>query len=119
MSLSLAHDLIELFWHSPALTDALSACRTERTAAFQNLELDDCTLCNCFFRNTRLVNCDLTSMTIDGIIVSDMIKVYKENQSRQKRTFQLCMNARYELFIGLIILIVTPSRFRAPDRENI
>jgi len=55
-----------------------------KPAAFQNLELDGCTLCNCFFRNTSLVNCDLTGMTIDGIIVSDMIKVYKENQSRQK-----------------------------------
>jgi uncharacterized protein YjbI with pentapeptide repeats len=84
VSLYLAHDLIELFWNSPALTDALNTCRTERTAALQNLELDDCTLCNSFFRNTSLVNCDLTGMTIDGITVSDMIKVYKESQSQQK-----------------------------------
>ena len=44
---------------------------------FNSIELDDCTIQNSFFRNTKLVNCDLTGMTIDGILVADMVKAYE------------------------------------------
>lgn len=44
---------------------------------FNSIELDDCTIQNSFFRNTKIVNCDLTGMTIDGLLVTDMVKAYK------------------------------------------
>jgi hypothetical protein len=48
-----------------------------KPVVFNSIELDDCTIQNCYFRNTKLVKCDLTGMTIDGVLVTDMIKVYK------------------------------------------
>jgi uncharacterized protein YjbI with pentapeptide repeats len=49
---------------------------------FNSIELDDCTIQNSFFRNTKLVNCDLTGMTIDGILVTDMLKAYETVNSK-------------------------------------
>jgi len=45
---------------------------------FNSIELDDCTVQNSFFRGTKIVNCDLTGMTIDGALVTDMVEVYKK-----------------------------------------
>ena len=47
---------------------------------FNSIELDDCTIQNSFFRNTKIVNCDLTGMTIDGVPVMDMVKAYKKTK---------------------------------------
>ena len=44
---------------------------------FKSIELDDCTIQNCCFKNAKVVNCDLTGMTIDGVLVSEMIKGVK------------------------------------------
>jgi uncharacterized protein YjbI with pentapeptide repeats len=44
---------------------------------FNSIELDDCTIQNSFFRDTKIVNCDLAGMTIDGILVTDMVKAYQ------------------------------------------
>ncbi|MHC4558007.1 MAG: pentapeptide repeat-containing protein [Planctomycetota bacterium] len=52
-----------------------------RPVVFNSIELDDCTIQNSFFRNTKLVNCDLTGMTIDGVLVIDMVKAYKKMNS--------------------------------------
>jgi len=57
-------------------------CFPMKPATFQNIELDDCTLRNCFFRKTHLVDCDLSGMTIDGILVSEMISQYKAAKSQ-------------------------------------
>ncbi len=48
-----------------------------KPVVFNSIELDDCTIQNCYFRNTKLVNCDLTGMTIDGVLVTDMVKAYE------------------------------------------
>ncbi len=55
-------------------------CYPKRPAVFKNLELDDCTIQNSFFRNTKIVNCYLTGMTIDGVLVTDMVKAYKKTK---------------------------------------
>ncbi|MHC4567283.1 MAG: pentapeptide repeat-containing protein [Planctomycetota bacterium] len=47
---------------------------------FNAIELDDCTIRNSFFRNTKLVNCDLTGMTIDGVAVANMLEAYKKTK---------------------------------------
>jgi uncharacterized protein YjbI with pentapeptide repeats len=52
--------------------------RPNRPVVFNSIELDDCTIQNSFFRNTKIVNCDLTGMTIDGALVTDMLKAYKK-----------------------------------------
>jgi uncharacterized protein YjbI with pentapeptide repeats len=44
---------------------------------FKNIELDDCTMQDCCFKNAKVVNCDLTGMTIDGVLVSEMVKAVK------------------------------------------
>jgi len=41
----------------------------------------NCTMQRCHFRNTKLVDCDVTGMTIDGVPVTDMIKAYQEINS--------------------------------------
>jgi uncharacterized protein YjbI with pentapeptide repeats len=51
--------------------------RERRPVVFNSIELDDCTIQNSFFRNTKIINCDLTGMTIDGVLVTDMVKAYK------------------------------------------
>ncbi len=51
--------------------------RPRKPALFENIELDDCTIRNCYFRNTKLSDCDLTGMTIDSVPVTEMIKAYK------------------------------------------
>ncbi|UCF16149.1 MAG: pentapeptide repeat-containing protein [Phycisphaerales bacterium] len=48
---------------------------------FNAIEFEDCTIQNSFFWNTKLVNCDLTGMTIDGIPVTDMLEAYKKTKS--------------------------------------
>ena len=48
-----------------------------KPAVFNSIELDECIIQNSFLRNTRIVNCDLTGMTIDGIRVTDMVKAYE------------------------------------------
>jgi uncharacterized protein YjbI with pentapeptide repeats len=48
-----------------------------KAAEFQNIELDNCTLKNCHFRGTRLVECDLTGMTIDGVLVTELLEAYE------------------------------------------
>ena len=53
-----------------------------KPVVFNSIELDDCTIQNCYFRNTKLVNCDLTGMTIDGILVTDMVKAYKTAKTK-------------------------------------
>jgi uncharacterized protein YjbI with pentapeptide repeats len=55
--------------------------RPRKPVVFNSLELDDCTIQNSFFRNTKIVNCDLTGMTIDGVPVTDMVKAYKKINS--------------------------------------
>jgi uncharacterized protein YjbI with pentapeptide repeats len=52
-----------------------------KPVVFNSIELDDCTIQNSFFRNTKLVNCDLTGMTIDGVLVTDMFKAYERINS--------------------------------------
>ncbi len=56
-------------------------CYPKQPALFKNLELDDCTIEKSYFRNTKLVNCDLTGMTIDGVAVTDMLETYKKTIS--------------------------------------
>lgn len=56
-------------------------CFPMKPAEFQNIELDNCTMKNCYFRNTRLVACDIRGMTIDDVPVTDMLKAYKELNS--------------------------------------
>jgi uncharacterized protein YjbI with pentapeptide repeats len=56
--------------------------KPRRPVVFNSIELDDCTIQNSFFRNTRIVNCDLTGMTIDGVLVTDMVKAYKVSNSK-------------------------------------
>ncbi len=51
-------------------------------AVFNAIEFEDCTIQNSFLRNTKLVNCDLTGMTIDGIPVTDMLEAYKNAKSQ-------------------------------------
>jgi uncharacterized protein YjbI with pentapeptide repeats len=53
---------------------------TRRPVVFNSIELDDCTIQNSYFRNTKIVNCDLTGMTIDGVLVTDMVKAYKRTK---------------------------------------
>ncbi len=57
-------------------------CYPKQPAVFKNLELDDCTIEKSYFRNTKLVNCDLTGMTIDGVLVTDMVKAYEKANSK-------------------------------------
>jgi uncharacterized protein YjbI with pentapeptide repeats len=52
-----------------------------KPVVFNSIELDDCTIQNSYFRNTKLVNCDLTGMTIDGVLVTDMLKAYERINS--------------------------------------
>ncbi|MHC4725920.1 MAG: pentapeptide repeat-containing protein [Planctomycetota bacterium] len=54
--------------------------RPRRPVVFNSIELDDCTIQNSFFRNTKIVNCDLTGMTIDGVLVTDMVEAYKRTK---------------------------------------
>jgi uncharacterized protein YjbI with pentapeptide repeats len=51
-----------------------------KPADLRNLELDDCTLTHCHFRGTRLVDCDLTGMTIDGVLVTEMLATYRASR---------------------------------------
>jgi uncharacterized protein YjbI with pentapeptide repeats len=51
--------------------------RPRRPVVFNSIELDDCTIQNSFFRNTKIVNCDLTGMAIDGVLVTDMVRAYE------------------------------------------
>ena len=51
--------------------------RERRPVVFNSIELDDCTIRNSFFRNTKIINCDLTGMTIDGVLVTEMVKAYE------------------------------------------
>lgn len=51
--------------------------RPRKPVVFNSVELDDCTIQNSFFRGTKIKNCDLTGMTIDGILVMDMVKAYR------------------------------------------
>ncbi len=55
--------------------------RPRKPVVFNSIELDDCTFQNSFFRNTKLVNCDLTGMTIDGVPVTEMLEAYKKTRS--------------------------------------
>jgi len=34
------------------------------------------------FKKTKIVNCDLTGMTIDGVLVTDLLKAYKKTKLR-------------------------------------
>ena len=52
--------------------------RPRRPVIFNSIELDDCTIQNSFFRNTKIVNCELTGMTIDGVPITDMVEAYKK-----------------------------------------
>jgi uncharacterized protein YjbI with pentapeptide repeats len=54
--------------------------RPRKPVVFNSIEFEDCTIQNSFFRNTKLVNCDLTGMTIDGVLVTDMLKAYKKTK---------------------------------------
>ncbi|MBN2592340.1 MAG: pentapeptide repeat-containing protein [Sedimentisphaerales bacterium] len=56
--------------------------RPRQPVVFNSIELDDCTIQNSFFRNTKIVNCDLTGMAIDGVLVTDMVKAYKMSNSK-------------------------------------
>jgi uncharacterized protein YjbI with pentapeptide repeats len=56
--------------------------RPRQPVVFNSIELDDCTIQNSFFRNTKIVNCDLTGMTIDGVLITDMVKAYKTANSK-------------------------------------
>ncbi len=46
------------------------------------IELDDCTIQNSYFRGTKIENCDLTGMTIDGVLVTDMVENYKKTKPK-------------------------------------
>ena len=48
---------------------------------FRNLELDDCSIEKCCLLNVKITNCDLTGMTIDGVLLTDMINAYKKVNS--------------------------------------
>ncbi|MGD8499568.1 MAG: pentapeptide repeat-containing protein [Phycisphaerales bacterium] len=52
-----------------------------KPVVFNSIELDDCTIQNSYFRNTKIVGCDLTGMTIDGVLVTDMLKAYERINS--------------------------------------
>jgi hypothetical protein len=54
----------------------------KKPAAFNGIELDYCIIKNSFFRNTKIVNCDITGMTIDGIPVKEMVKAYETLNSK-------------------------------------
>ena len=56
--------------------------RPRLPAVFKNIELDDCTIQDSCFKNVRIINCDLTGMTINGVLVSEMIKVVKGKNSK-------------------------------------
>ena len=56
-------------------------CFPMKPAEFKNIELDNCMMKNCYFRNTKLVACDITGMTIDGVPVTDMLESYKKLHS--------------------------------------
>jgi len=55
--------------------------RAREPVIFNAIEFEDCTIQNSFFWNTKLVNCDLTGMTIDGIPVTDMLEAYERANS--------------------------------------
>jgi len=55
--------------------------RPRQPVVFNSIELDDCTIQNSFFRNTKIVNCDLTGMTIDGVPVADMVEAHQKANS--------------------------------------
>ncbi|MHC4425456.1 MAG: pentapeptide repeat-containing protein [Planctomycetota bacterium] len=55
--------------------------RPRKPVVFNSIELDDCTIQNSYFRNTKIVSCDLTGMTIDGVPVTDMLKAYERINS--------------------------------------
>jgi uncharacterized protein YjbI with pentapeptide repeats len=52
--------------------------RPRKPVVFNSIELDNCTFQDSHFRNTKLVNCDLTGMTIDGVAVTDMLEAYRK-----------------------------------------
>jgi uncharacterized protein YjbI with pentapeptide repeats len=47
-------------------------------AEIQNIELDDCTVRTCYFRNTKFVDCDWSGATIDGVPVTELIAAYRQ-----------------------------------------
>ncbi len=57
-----------------------------KPAVFNSIELDDCSIQNSFFRNTKIVNCSLTGMTIDGIRVTNMVKAYETLNSKSQNS---------------------------------
>ena len=56
--------------------------RPRLPAVYKNIELDDCTIQDCCFKNVKIINCDLTGMTIDGVLVSEMIKALRGKNSK-------------------------------------
>jgi uncharacterized protein YjbI with pentapeptide repeats len=52
--------------------------RPREPARFENMEPDDCTFSGCAFRNVKIVSCDLAGMTIDGVLVTDMINAHRQ-----------------------------------------
>ena len=53
-----------------------------RTAAhFKNVEFDDCTFQECSFRGVKVVNCDVSGTTVQGIPLSDLLKAYRDSMA--------------------------------------
>lgn len=50
-------------------------------ATIKNIELDECTVSNCYFRNTRFLDCDWSGATIDGVPIADLIAMYRERRA--------------------------------------
>lgn len=47
-------------------------------AKIENIELDDCTVRTCHFRNTKFVNCDWSGATIDGVPVAELLATHRK-----------------------------------------
>ncbi len=56
--------------------------RPREPVRFESIELDDCTFSGCAFRNLKIINCDLTGMTVDGVPVADMINAFKQRNTK-------------------------------------
>jgi uncharacterized protein YjbI with pentapeptide repeats len=54
----------------------------QRPVTFEEAMLCDSTFRKVDLSNVRIVDCDLTGMTIDGILVTDMIAAYRQREKR-------------------------------------
>ncbi len=52
-------------------------------ATIKKIELDDCTVANCYFRNTKFVDCDWGGAHIDGVPVAQLIATYHQRNKRE------------------------------------